>query len=74
MKALISDCGNNTYVIRNSKGKTWHLIGSHDGSCWNWSTNYLMDMSINPNYHLPGKLLHEIPDHIKKEYFKLMKL
>ena len=72
MKAQINDCGNNVFVIRNSRGLTYQVIGTFNNFHWTWMETFLVDMTTSPNYVMAGHKLTNIPHHVSKKFKELM--
>jgi hypothetical protein len=73
MRALLNDCSNNVFVIRNSRGKVFQVIGKYIDGHYYWMETFLCDMEKHPEYVMPGIRLKNIPVHLMKKYFDLMK-
>ena len=73
MKSQINDCNNNVFVIRNSRGLTYQVIGRFVNFHWEWTETFLVDMSKSPNYVMMGRKLTNIPHHVNKKFLELMK-
>jgi len=61
--------GHDTFLIRNAYGYVYKAIGSKINGKWVWNSQFI---TSSPNYTLDGTLVHKIPNHIFREYARLM--
>ena len=70
MKALIHSISQNTFIIRNSHGLIFQIIGHKPdyNTPWQWMVTFLCNHSTSPNYVIMGTSLKNIPPHVMRQF------